>query len=392
MTTTNTDHDRSPVLIAGCGVVAANGIGRETFAKSLADGVSGIGDLVSFDASGWGRERAAEVLEFDVEPYLRSPKNYLDRNSALAFAACEMAVRESGLVFDKRDLRRGIALGSMGGSLHTLEAFAAVIAEKGPRLAPPFLFPHTYANATVGLLSIEYGLAGPHEQFCSGPAASLVAIGKAARLLAEGRADVMLAGGAESFSEPVLRVAAQRGWLSPSDSGKEDCRPFAKSRNGTVLGEGAAVFALARTHPSPLARLLGFGAGRAPRDAMRNALADARMKAESVDGVFAAAGGYPVEDAIEAEAIVEVLGPDMPVVAPKRLFGECLGASGALNLAAALCALRSGALPPIRECESDFRQIRLSGGTSTRPPKMLLVNAGSPDTGAWASAVLGAAG
>jgi len=383
----NRDADGSPVVV-GCGVVAANGIGRKAFAGALAEGVSGIGDLVSFDASAWGRERAAEVPEFDVEPFLRSPKNYLDRSSALAFAACEMAVRKSGLAFDARDPRRGISLGSMGGNLHTLEVFAAAVAEKGPRLAPPFLFPHTYSNATIGLLSIEYGLAGPHEQFCSGGAASLMAIGKAARLLAEGRADAMIAGGAESFSEPLFRVAVERGWLSPQDSGGECCRPFASGRNGAVLGEGAAMFVLARTHPSPLARLLGSGAGRTPENAIRNALADARLETEAIDGVFAAAGGYPAEDAAEAAAIIDVFGKGVSVVAPKKFFGECLGASGALNLAAALCAIRSGALPPTREEDREFLGETFGKRAAARPPRTLLVNAGSPDTGAWASAVL----
>ena len=131
--------DGRTVAVTGCGVVVPNGVGRSEFSAALREGRKSIGDLVSFDASDSGRERAAEILDFEAEPYLRSPKNYLDRNSALTFAACEMAVRESGLALDRPDPRHGVSLGSMAGNIETLALFHANVEEKGPRFAPPFL-------------------------------------------------------------------------------------------------------------------------------------------------------------------------------------------------------------------------------------------------------------
>ncbi|MFH1516920.1 MAG: beta-ketoacyl synthase N-terminal-like domain-containing protein, partial [Pseudomonadota bacterium] len=190
-----TDQKRV-AIITGMGVLAANGIGRGAFGDALAESRSGIGEIVSFDASTLRRERAAEMPDFDENDFLRSPKNYLDRTSALAFAACEMAVRESDLALPDNPLEHGLAVGSMGGNLETLSAFHEKVREKGPRLASPFLFPHTYYNCTAGLLSIEYGLGGPHAQFCSGSAAGLEAVAHATECIERGRAEVMIAGGA----------------------------------------------------------------------------------------------------------------------------------------------------------------------------------------------------
>ena len=227
-------NDATPV-ITGSGVVAPNGAGAEAFADALAAGRSGIGDLTAFDASDLNRERAAEIHDFDAKPYLRSPKNYLDRHSALGFAACETAVRDSAVTLPDPDRDCGVCVGGMAGNVETLAMFWERVREKGPRLASPFLFPHSYPNTTAGLLSIEYGLGGWHEQFCSGGAAGLEAIAHAADCVRTGRADLVLAGGVEAFSEALFRSCAARGWLAPADGGEECCRPFARDRNGTIL-------------------------------------------------------------------------------------------------------------------------------------------------------------
>ena len=360
--------------------------------EDLGAGRSGIGELVSFDAEGTGRERAAEVLDLDGGRYLRSPKNYLDRNSALAFAACELAVRESGLVFPGEEARRGICLGSAGGNGDSLAAFRRQLAAKGARLASPFLFPHTYMNASAGLLSIEYGLGGEHWCFCSGGAAGLEAVGHAAECVARGRAEVMIAGGVEGLSETVFRAALGRGWLSPIDGGVERCAPFAAGRNGTVLGEGAGLFVLegeaqARARGARiLGRLCGWGASSSARGAMLAALGGSG--GGGVDAVFAAGSGRVAEDAEEAAAICEVCGPGgAPVVAVKGLVGETLGAGGPLNLAAALVAMESGTLAPAGHgLGCGFAGIDLVVSPRKAEVRSALVNACAGDGGEWVAA------
>ena len=338
-------------VITGLGVAAPNGVGRASFAKATLEGISGIGDLVSFDAGDTGRERAGEMPDFDAEPFLRSPKNYLDRNSALAFAACEMAVRQSGASLPDETKAAGMCFGSAGGNLESLSMFWERLTEKGPRFAPPFLFPHTYQNTTLGLLCIEYGLGGPHECFCTGGAAGLEAVAAASQAVRLNRAPLMLAGGAEAFSEWLFRLALARGWLSPLDGGAETCRPFGNARNGCILGEGAAACVIEPESAAAgraLARIAGYGAAAGPEAAMRMALENARIAPGDVGGVFAAAAGLPDADQQEADALVSLFGPkEVPVVALKALIGETLGASGPLNLAAALSALETNTLPAV---------------------------------------------
>jgi 3-oxoacyl-[acyl-carrier-protein] synthase II len=378
------------VVITGCGVLASNGIGREAFAAALAEGKSGIGDLVSFDASALGREKAAELHGFDVTGFLRSPKNYLDRNSALAFAAAEMALRESGLPVPDLAKGYGLSVGSMGGNFASLALFHAKLLEKGPRFAPPFLFPHTYYNTTAGLLSIEYGLSGPHGQFCSGPAAGMEALAYAVDCIRWGRTDAMLAGGTEAFGESLFRYCAAKGWLSPTDGGMEACRPFAVAGNGAILGEGAAFLCLesadgVRVRKGKVrGRIRGIGMGACAEEAIQGALRDAEVL--KTEAVFAAASGRPDDDREEAAAIAKLLG-NKPVVALKGLVGETLGTGGPLNLIAALSALESGVLPGAGE-EYEAFPVNLVRKPLSQTVSSILVNAGSSHPGCWVSLVV----
>ena len=392
------------VIITGCGVLASNGIGREAFAAALAEGKSGIGDLVSFDAAALGREKAAELHGFDVTGFLRSPKNYLDRNSALAFAAAEMALRESGLPVPDLAKGYGLSVGSMGGNFASLALFHAKLLEKGPRFAPPFLFPHTYYNTTAGLLSIEYGLSGPHGQFCSGPAAGMEALAYAVDCIRWGRTDAMLAGGTEAFGESLFRYCAAKGWLSPNSPpekcgtaapgcgshGTEACRPFDVAGNGTILGEGAAFLCLesadgVRVRKGKVrGRIRGIGMGACAEEAISSALRDAQVL--KTEAVFAAASGRPEDDREEAVAIAKLLG-NKPVVALKGLVGETLGTGGPLNLIAALAALESGALPGAGE-EYEAFPVNLVRKPLSQTVNSILVNAGSSHPGCWVSLVI----
>jgi len=383
-------------VITGCGVIAANGNGLAAFGDALAAGQSGLGEITSFDAGDTGRERAAEIHDFDEAEYLRTPKNFLDRNSALAFAACELAVRDSSLVLPDDGVVNGICVGSMGGNMDTLATFTSGLREKGPRLASPFLFPHTYANTSAGLLSIEYGLTGPHDQFCSGGAAGLEAIAFASECVRRERAPHMVAGGVEAFSEWLFRMAMGRGWLSPTEGAQECGLPFGKHRNGVILGEGAAFFVMESAHEADKrgaqirAYVQGCGMGSSPASAMRGALRNAGVNPGTVGAVLSAAGGHMGSDQAEALAILDVFGEAQPaVVALKGMIGETLGASGALNLAAGLVALERGILPAVLGADQcAFKRLHIVCETREETVRTVLVNAGGSDAGAWVSVVL----
>jgi 3-oxoacyl-(acyl-carrier-protein) synthase len=385
--------DHTPV-ITGMGVVSAIGIGLEEFSRSLEAGKSGIDEIVSFDPEGTGRERAAEIHEYDEAPYLRSPKNYLDRNSCLAFGACEMAIRQSGLELPRDDKSGGIVFGSAAGNLESLQTFNEKLVAKGPRFAPPFLFPHTYQNTTVGLLSMEYGLGGMHACPCSGGAAGLEAIAQAAGWIQEGRESMVLAGGSEGFSEPLFHIMLGKGSLSPDNDAPESCLPLSPNRNGTILGEGAAAVMLEPASSAQargatiLGKILGHGMAQTPADSMSLALRAASLQGPDLAAIFAASGGYGDVDLSEAAAIRATVGDHgAPVVALKGTLAETLGASGPLNV---ITALHSAKLSHIMADNYES----LPGLDLVTQPRLfdvgpVMVNACSPWGGAWVSVVVG---
>ena len=252
---------RERVAITGWGVVSAGGAGRRAFADFMVSGRSALGEVFSFDVEGLGSERAAEIEEFDVEPLLRSPKNFLDRNSQLAFGACEMAVRDAGMALPAQEGEHpGLAFGSGAANLATLAMFHRALVEKGPRLAPPFVFPHTYPNTTASLLSIEYGLSGPHMVFAGAGSAGAEALACGLRLIREGRARAVLAGGAEARARPAgcrPRTGARRdaGPLPRRATG----RSWAKARRCSRWSHPAGL------RPSRAACLQERGSHRAQR-------------------------------------------------------------------------------------------------------------------------------
>ena len=143
----------------------------------------------------------------------------------------------------------------------------------------------------------------------------------------------------------------------------------------------------------PSAIVLGAGLAASPADAMRMALELAGVRPSDVDAVYAAAGGYG-EDELEARALIEVFGDQgVAVTAIKGLVGETLGASGALNAAAALASLRNGILPATPGAEARaFPELGLVSEARRIQPKRLLVNAGGPGSGCRASLLLASPG
>ena len=147
----------SEVLITGMGVVSAIGVGRDEFAAALKARRCGISEVTGFDAEGCRCLLAAEVVDFDVEAFLESRKNYLDRNTELAFGAARLALDDSRLRISEENAERiGLSIGTAFGNVESVLTFHRQLVEKGARLVSPFIFPHTYNNTTASLLAIEH--------------------------------------------------------------------------------------------------------------------------------------------------------------------------------------------------------------------------------------------
>jgi 3-oxoacyl-[acyl-carrier-protein] synthase II len=339
------------VAITGYGVVAPCGIGKEAFWKGLL-------------GKGFSGSRSIEVQDWDPLPYFESPKDARrsDRCEQFALAAAGEAIAQSGsLPYDPS--RIGTIFGTGIGGLRTLEEQVITRVEKGERRVSPFLVPMMMSNASGAAISMRYGFQGPAETVCTACAASTHAIGNAARLVAWGRCDAVVTGGSES----AATITALAGFANMTAlSSTLVSKPFDATRDGFIMGEGAAVFVLERldmavargahivaeivgaasnadahhiTAPSPG----GVGATRC----MQLALEDAGLETSDIKQINAHGTSTPLNDSAEAQAIAAVFGDrSVPVVSIKGVTGHPLGAAGALEAAAVLLSIEKSLIPP----------------------------------------------
>jgi 3-oxoacyl-[acyl-carrier-protein] synthase II len=339
------------IAITGYGVVAPCGVGKEAFWKGLL-------------GPGFTGSRSIELQDWDPLPYFDSPKDARrsDRCEQFALAAAGEAIAQSGtLPYDPS--RIGTIFGTGIGGLRTLEEQVIVRVEKGERRVSPFLVPMMMSNASGAAISMRYGFQGPAETVCTACAASTHAIGNAARLIAWGRCDAVVTGGSES----AATITALAGFANMTAlSSTLVSKPFDATRDGFIMGEGAAVFVLERldmavargahivaeivgaasnadahhiTAPSPG----GVGATRC----MQLALEDAGLQSSDIKQINAHGTSTPLNDSAEAQAITAVFGDRaVPVVSIKGVTGHPLGAAGALEAAAVLLSIEKSLIPP----------------------------------------------
>jgi 3-oxoacyl-[acyl-carrier-protein] synthase II len=334
--------------------VTAIGIGRAEFAAALEHGESGIREITGFEVPDGLPSLAAEVLNLDVTKFLRSTKNYLDRNSELSFAAFELAIRDAQLDLEKMDRRRiGFVFGTEWGNAQTLATFNNALVQKGPKFVPPVLFPHAYPNTTDSLISIEYGIKGMNTNLAGFGCSGAEAIAYGVDIVGSGRADVVIAGGADALTRELFIACATAGELSPGKSGGvEGCRPFAADRNGAVAGEGAAFVVLETAEHAAArgARKLATVTGISRMNVAE--LADVNP---AVCAIMSSASGSVDGDAREESEITAAFGNRLPVTAIKSLCGDAFGASGAINIAAAVVAIENNFIPAIRGAQANQR-------------------------------------
>lgn len=357
------------VAVTGIGVQSPAGAHPGPFWQRLLAGESGTRAIDRFDASGLSSRVSGAVDAFDPAAYLRDPRDlvHLDRTSQLAVAAAELAARDAGLGVEAF-AEAAILVGSGFGCIETVQDGMFAFHEKDARAARASTIPRGMANAPAAVVSIHLAARGPHHVISSACASGTIAIGNAARLVAAGHAPIAVAGGADA---PLLR-SILAGWCSMrvvsrrNDTPASACRPFSADRDGFVLAEGAAMLVLeelsaARARGAPIyAEIAGYGessdachlttptlAGEVR--AIRGALASARLAPEAVDHVNAHGTATLHNDRIETQALVEALGPRaraIPVSATKSMTGHAMGASGAIEVAAAALAVRHQIVHP----------------------------------------------
>ena len=363
------------VVVTGLGAISPLGNDVETTWTNAKNGVSGAGPITHFDASKFKTQFACEVKDFDpTQHFDRKKLRQLDLYAQYAIVAARQAVADANLEAEgavNKD-RVGVIVAAGIGGLHTFEEEAGYYAlheENGPKYNP-FFIPKMIADIASGHISMEYGYHGPNFGTVSACASSNNALIDAFNLIRLGKADVILAGGAEAAIYPagVGGFNSMHALSTRNDDPKRASRPFSKSRDGFVMGEGSAVLvleelehALARgakiyaevaggglsadayhltaTHPEGLGAIL----------AMRNALEDAGMKPEDIDYINVHGTSTPVGDISEVKAIVEVFGDaahKLNISSTKSMTGHLLGATGALEAVFSVKAVEEDVVPP----------------------------------------------
>jgi 3-oxoacyl-[acyl-carrier-protein] synthase II len=360
------------VVVTGMGVLTPLGIGLAPFWEGLTAGRSGVGPITLCDPEDSPVRIAAEVKGFDPREYMEAKEaRRISRASQFAVAAARMALADSGLAIDastRHEVGALIANGST--SPPDTEAAAHTLFERGAGKVNPFYITSALPNMPSCQVAIQLGLLGYNTAIATACAASAQAIGEAAEVIRRGDAVAMLAGGTEA---PICRLtlasfAAVRALSTRNDDPAGASRPFDRSRDGFVLGEGAGVLVLeqlshARRRGARIyAELLGYAStcdayhvtaphpeGDGAARAMQRAMQRARISPQQVDYINAHATGTPTGDVAESLAIKHTLGEYascVPISATKSMIGHLTSAAGAVEAAATILALTHGLIPP----------------------------------------------
>ncbi len=361
------------VVITGLGPVTPIGVGAEAFHRAQLAGKSGVRRITRYDPDAYKLPvRIAAETDVEVEAYLDKKEiRRLDRFVQLALIGAELAIQDAGLDLDALDKTRiGTLIGSGIGGIQTWEDQFKVYFERGPHRLSPFFIPMVIANMASGHVAMKYGLMGPSSTVVTACATGTDAVGNAYRILKAGLADVMLTGGTEAAVTPMAigGFAVMKALSTRNDEPERASRPFTKSRDGFVLGEGAGILVLetlehAKKRGAKIyAEVVGFGQsadahhitephpeGLGAVLAIEAALREAGVAPEEVGYVNAHGTSTPYNDRVEVLALKKVFGEHakkLAVSSTKSMTGHLLGAAGAVEAIATAQALDRGVLPP----------------------------------------------
>ena len=368
------------VVVTGLGAITPIGnTAPETWA-ALLNGVSGAGPITQFDASKFKTQFACEVKGFDASKHFdRKEARKYDRYAQLALVSATEAIEDAALDLEKEDLNRiGVIFAAGIGGIRSFEdEVRDYNEERGPRFNP-FFIPKIIADIAAGHISIKYGFRGPNFATVSACASSTNAIADAFNYIRLGKANVIVAGGAEA-AVAIVGVGgfnAMNALSTRNDSPQTASRPFSGSRDGFVLGEGAAglvleemehavargakiyaevvgsglsadAYHLTASHPEGLGAIL----------VMQNALEDAGLTPDAIDYINVHGTSTPIGDISEVRAIKQVFGDhayELNISSTKSMTGHLLGAAGAVEALASVLAVKNDIVPPtINHAEGD---------------------------------------
>ncbi|MBN2593872.1 MAG: beta-ketoacyl-[acyl-carrier-protein] synthase family protein [Sedimentisphaerales bacterium] len=382
------------VVITGMGIVCPLGHDVETLWQAILAGKSGVAKTTIFDASTFPTTFDAEVKDYDLAKYVKNPQphEHGNRGSVFVVGAAAQACRQAAINVETDEptdgidrTRMGIYLGAGEGSVDNDVFFAAIVngwdteknemdwgkwAEVAFGRMDPMRELEQEPNMPAAHIALLTGARGPTRSCLTACAASTQSVGEATMLIRKGDADVIIAGGAHSMIHPLGLTGFNRltALSTRNDSPETASRPFTASRDGFILGEGAAIVILESLNSAKkrgveiLAEVIGYGSssdafritdmheeGRGAVQAINAALADAGITYKNIDYINTHGTSTAENDSIETKALKAVFkeeAKNTPASSVKSMLGHLIGAAGAAELITCVLAIRDNVVPP----------------------------------------------
>ena len=371
------------VVVTGLGAITPIGNTVSEFWDGVVKGRSGAGPITRFDTEKFKVKFACEVKNFDPSQYIEPKESRkMDLYTQYSLAVATQAVEDAKLETDKLNLDKiGVIFGVGIGGITTFEQEMtnyALNKELGPRFNP-FFIPKMIADIAPGLISIKYGFRGVNFTTTSACASSTNALVDAFNYIRLGKADIILAGGSEAAvcEAGIGGFSSMHALSTRNDSPQTASRPYSKSRDGFVLGEGAGCLVLeeyehAKARGAKIyAEIVGGGLsadahhltaphpdGYGAKMVMLNALEDAGMQPSDIDYINVHGTSTPLGDISELKAIKSVFGEHaykLNISATKSMTGHLLGATGAVEAIVSVLSVQNDIVPPtINHADDDI--------------------------------------
>ncbi|MCX4591797.1 beta-ketoacyl-[acyl-carrier-protein] synthase family protein [Streptomyces sp. NBC_01549] len=381
------------VVITGIEVLAPGGVGAKNFWALLSEGRTATRRISFFDPTPYRSQVAAEI-DFVPEQHGLTPQEVrrMDRAAQFAVVAARGAVADSGIELSEIDPHRvGVTVGSAVGATTGLDQEYRIVSDGGRLhlVDHEYAVPHLYNYLVPSSFAVEVawavGAEGPSTVVSTGCTSGIDSVGYAVELIREGSADVMIAGSSDAPISPITMACfdAIKATTPRHDAPEHASRPFDGTRNGFVLGEGAAVFVLEELEAAQrrgahiYAEIAGYATrsnayhmtglrpdGAEMAEAIRVALDEARMNGDEIDYINAHGSGTKQNDRHETAAFKKSLGDHAyrtPVSSIKSMVGHSLGAIGSIEIAASALAMENNVVPPTAnlhtpdpDCDLDY--------------------------------------
>ena len=370
------------VVVTGLGALTPLGNDPEIFWKNLVRGVSGAAEITRFDPSKFKTQFACEVKDFNVLDHIhRREARRMDLFTQFAVVSSDQALKDAGLIakgFEGEGEegnvdpdRAGVVWGcGIGGFQSFMDEAKNFYKGDGTPKFSPFFIPMMIPDIAAGQISIRNGFRGPNYATVSACASSTHALIDSFNLIRLGKADVIVSGGSEAaVTEGAIGgFNALKALSTRNEDPKRASRPFDKTRDGFVLGEGAGAIILESLEHAEArgakiyCEMVGGGMsadahhitaphpeGLGATNVMKVTLEDAGMSPEEVDYVNVHGTSTPLGDIAETQAILKVFGESaykLSISSTKSMTGHLLGAAGAVEAMACILAIVNGTIPP----------------------------------------------